>query len=249
MRTLSTADLLDVWEQGAAQSLVGRALLLLGAACPDQSRETLAVISIGERDAALLELRERTFGPTLHGLATCPRCHDVLELTFSANDIRGAASERPPSEPGGTALSLRFQGYELQIRLPDSRDLEGVAALNSVSEARRKLFERCVLGAQRDGVACPAEEVPEEVVQRVEERMAEADPHGDLQLSLTCPHCCHRWQSGFDIASFLWTEIHARALRLLEDVHVLASAYGWREADILALSPWRRQAYLELVGP
>jgi hypothetical protein len=33
----------------------------------------------------------------------------------------------------------------------------------------------------------------------------------------------------------------------LRDVHELASAYGWRESEILALSPQRRQAYLELV--
>jgi hypothetical protein len=30
------------------------------------------------------------------------------------------------------------------------------------------------------------------------------------------------------------------------EVDALARAYGWREADILALSPARRAAYLEL---
>jgi hypothetical protein len=33
---------------------------------------------------------------------------------------------------------------------------------------------------------------------------------------------------------------------MLYDVHALASAYGWREADVLAMSPMRRQVYLEL---
>ena len=32
------------------------------------------------------------------------------------------------------------------------------------------------------------------------------------------------------------------------EVHALASAYHWHERDILALSPVRRQAYLELLG-
>jgi hypothetical protein len=50
-----------------------------------------------------------------------------------------------------------------------------------------------------------------------------------------------------DIASYLWSEIHAWAGRMLRDVHALAAAYGWREADILAMSPWRRQAYLEMI--
>jgi hypothetical protein len=34
----------------------------------------------------------------------------------------------------------------------------------------------------------------------------------------------------------------------LREVHTLAWAYGWREADILAMSPARRQFYIELVG-
>jgi hypothetical protein len=48
--------------------------------------------------------------------------------------------------------------------------------------------------------------------------------------------------------SFLWSEIHSWAQRLLRDVHAIAAAYGWREGDILAMNPLRRQAYLELIG-
>ena len=46
-----------------------------------------------------------------------------------------------------------------------------------------------------------------------------------------------------------WTEVQAHAAQLLRDVHLLASNYGWREAEILNLSPVRRQAYLELIAP
>jgi hypothetical protein len=69
-----------------------------------------------------------------------------------------------------------------------------------------------------------------------------------VQLSLTCPDCDARWDAPLDIASFLWSEVQAWALRTLADVHTLARAYGWAEADILALSPPRRQAYLELIA-
>ena len=48
--------------------------------------------------------------------------------------------------------------------------------------------------------------------------------------------------------SYLWHEVDAWALRLLRDVHRLARAYSWREADILALSPSRRQCYLDLLN-
>jgi hypothetical protein len=52
----------------------------------------------------------------------------------------------------------------------------------------------------------------------------------------------------FDIGAFLWEEIAAQARRLLREVHTLARAYGWREADILVMSAARRQAYLEMVS-
>lgn len=76
--------------------------------------------------------------------------------------------------------------------------------------------------------------------------MAQGDPQADLQLALCCPQCEHAWQPPFDIARFLWQELHAWALNLLREVDALAQAYHWTEADILGLSPRRRQAYLEL---
>jgi hypothetical protein len=65
---------------------------------------------------------------------------------------------------------------------------------------------------------------------------------------MSCPACQHEWLAMFDILSFFWTEIEAWAYRTLRQVHTLASAYGWREADVLAISAWRRQRYLEMVG-
>jgi hypothetical protein len=86
------------------------------------------------------------------------------------------------------------------------------------------------------------------VVSLIAEGMAQADPQAMVQLSLTCPACGQRWLAAFDIAAYLWAEVDDWAKRTLRDVHVLASAYSWREADILALSPTRRRLYLDLIG-
>ena len=51
-----------------------------------------------------------------------------------------------------------------------------------------------------------------------------------------------------DAGQLLWEEIEARALVLLREVHHLASAYGWSEAQILALTPARRASYLAMAG-
>jgi hypothetical protein len=78
--------------------------------------------------------------------------------------------------------------------------------------------------------------------------MATADPAAEVLLNLQCPLCTHSWQAFFDIAAFFWTEISAHARRLLHEVDALARIYGWDEAEILGLSPTRRQAYLELIA-
>jgi hypothetical protein len=99
---------------------------------------------------------------------------------------------------------------------------------------------------QEDEIA--VEHLPAHVREAVVGRIAEHDPQADTQLSLTCPGCDHRWQALFDIVSFFWSELEALAIRVLREVHLLASAYGWREEDILAMSPPRRQLYLGMVG-
>jgi hypothetical protein len=60
--------------------------------------------------------------------------------------------------------------------------------------------------------------------------------------------CTYSWHAAFDIATYLATEVHTWASRQLREVHDLARAYGWSEAEILAMSPTRRRAYLELLG-
>lgn len=236
MRPLSAQELLDAWELGVGEPPVRRALILLAAACPEAAFEDLARESVGRRDARLLTLREWTFGPRLVSLASCPICAERLETAFDVADIRVGSFEDAAEEP----LSLTVSGIELTFRLPNSTDLAALSSAGSVDGARRRLLDRCLLGTG-------AGDLPEEALQAVARRMAEADPQGDIELSLTCPACGHSWLAQFDIASFFWTEVDAWARVLLHEIHILASAYGWREPDILALSPWRRRSYLELI--
>ena len=70
-----------------------------------------------------------------------------------------------------------------------------------------------------------------------------------MLVNLSCAACSHAWQVTLDIERFLWTKVCATAKRLLRDVHTLASAYGWREPDILSLSSTRRQIYVEMACP
>jgi hypothetical protein len=242
MRSLTAAEILRAWERGLTQSPNQRALELLSQVYPQASSDWLSGLSIGRRDAELLALREYTFGPEMAAVAVCPQCGGRLDINLNAAEMRSVCA----SEPEDT-VALTVAGYELQFRLPNSEDLEALNR-NEVDGGRKQLLDRCLFSALHDGAPVAADRLPNEVMDAVSERMASADPLADIQLGLSCPFCGHRWRAAFDIASFLWREIESLAGRLLRDVHTLASAYGWHENDILALSPVRRQFYLALIG-
>jgi hypothetical protein len=103
------------------------------------------------------------------------------------------------------------------------------------------------LKAQRAGHEISGTDLSPETLNAISERMAAADPQANLELALACPACGEAWNSALEIVSFFWSEIHAWATLLLQEVHLLASAYGWREAEILSMNPARRQTYLDLI--
>ncbi len=257
MRALSTPELLEAWERGLNRSSLERALLLLSAAT-GVSYASLARLSIGQRDAWLLRLRESAFGSELSVLAACPACDERLEMTFNVADLcvgqerASPASDAQEISLAGNAppriFSLTVEEYEISFRLPDSRDLLALARYADIEAARRALLSRCLLKAQRGGTEVEFEQLPDAVLKAIEERTAEMDPQADVRLVLSCTQCEGRWEEIFDISSFFWTEINAWAGRILREVHTLARAYGWRERDILEMSAWRREFYLNMVA-
>jgi hypothetical protein len=242
MRSLTAHELLDVWEAGSAQALAQRALLLLAVANPDLSYEALAHQPLGQRDARLLTLREWLFGPQLISVASCPNCGERLQLTLSSRELLTEARTMPE------VIALNVADYTIHYRLPASSDLLALAQCETVADSRKLLLQRCVQTIMRADQTQPLETVPDHVIEAIEAHMAQADPQADVQLDLHCPACQQQWLAAFDIAAFLWKEIDSWARRIVGDIHVIASAYGWSEADILALSANRRQMYLDLIG-
>lgn len=239
----TAVDLLNVWERGRSQSPVERALSLLQIATPESPWEALAQVGIGRRDAELLKLRERIFGSRMTGQVDCPACGQQMEMNFAVTEVQTTPLPELPE-----TFTEIFGEYKISFRLPNSTDLATLVPGDGLAVQKQRLVQRCILSAKCSGEFFAADQVGEDTVTALSERMSELDPQGDVQLALTCPQCSHHWQAPLDIVSFVWSEIQAWAVRLLHDVHALASTYSWREADILAMSPWRRQAYLELIG-
>jgi len=243
MRCPSALELVAAWEQGVQQPSFERALTLLGAASTEP-REELAKLSVGARDARLLELCEMVFGPRFDAFAECPACDERLEYSFSALDLRG----HPDVSHSAPEFEAAMGQIRMRLRLLTSEDLRAAGRIPDVAVTRRVLAERCVVDASRGEEAIPAQALSEELLDFAASRVAEADPAADQQIKLNCPACGHNWQVLFDVERFLWAKVNALVKRLLTEVHLLARAYGWTEREVLALGARRRQFYLEMVG-
>jgi hypothetical protein len=234
VRNFSSIDCLNLWESGAGLHPLDQGLLVLSAALPDISQETLADWPLGRRNMALAQVRCSSFGSRLHGCTACSRCDEKLEVEIDgellATEVtnQGQASEEPIVVNGRS------------FRLMTTRDLAKAAQEADVRLASIRLAESCCLESTDSPIWS------DEDLQQIGQRLALADPLAETRLALRCPVCENEWEESLDLVVFLWREIEARARRLLVQVHLLASAYGWSEADILSLSDRRRGLYLEM---
>src|SRR6267378_2479197 len=123
-----------------------------------------------------MTLREWTFGSQLVCIATCSRCGERLELSFSAAEL--LAKEAPVSTGSS---SLTIDGYELSFRLPNSLDLAELAGCADVATGRHLLLERCISNVEHRGRRVAIADIPTTVIAALVERMGQIDQSGDVQ--------------------------------------------------------------------
>lgn len=242
-RALSGQEMLHIWEVGQRQHTLERALTILTVTFPELSREALLTVSVGRRDACLLTVFAHTFGGQLVSLASCPSCQEQLEISLNVADLLNAQPE--PTVDGMYVVGV--DEYTFHVRLPNSLDLAAIARCRNLEVARINLMQRCIVQSLKDGQEVELAMLPEQVLATLSTHIEALDPLTEVHTDLICPTCEMQWQLLFDIVIFLWTEISVQARQLLREVHTLAHAYGWHEADILAMNPVRRQFYLEMV--
>lgn len=235
---MTASDLLSLWECCRGQAPGYQALALLSG-CAGVAPESAKSLSVGARDRALIAARKNLFGPRLDSCINCPECDALLELT---QDLDELATEEPKFSQG----TIQSGSVRVQWRLPTAGDMAEITRSTSVVAARYELIRRCLVSIAVDGRMHDPDEWPDEILAVVEREIRQADPASDLTLALVCPGCRHRWEATFDVVSLLWAELNELCERLLSDVHRLATAYGWRESDILTMSAMRRAVYLEM---
>lgn len=239
MNRLAAADLFGLWEHGRPLTPTGRCCALLRASGVEET--VVDGLSVGQGDALVMDLRAGVFGTEVAAVVDCPRCTERLDVVFDLDDVRSSA----PVDPAGP-VEVEADGWRVHARPPTLEDLRYLDRCGPRADRRGALLDRCVLDAERAGVPLAAQELPEPVVDQVAAALAEADPQAEIRLALGCAACGRTWSTVFDVVAFFWAELEGWAWRTAQDVAELAARYGWSEAELLAMSPWRRQLYLEL---
>lgn len=244
MKALTAQEIVEAWGRGKKAPAYQKPLALLSVALPDTEPSDLIDLSLGRRDALLLELRSRTFGAALTSHAHCTHCKATLHFELDAGEIL-AESSRASGTLTGT---VRQGGFEVRFRPLTTRDLAATSGCSSVDEGREVLLDRCVVEATQRGVALSPHDLPEDLVTAISSEIEAMDPLIEVPVNLSCSSCDGETSVILDIGEFLWEEVAAAAERLLYDVYLLARSYGWKERDILAMGAARREYYLEMVN-
>jgi hypothetical protein len=236
MRALTVSDVVALWEHGAHCHALDRSALLCARARPELPAHAIADLPLGTVTASLLHLREASFGARIQCHVDCERCGERLELALLSTELLQPTPENP------SAIDV----LGLRVRAPCLRDLAAVANESDVNRAAQQLFARCILHSAIESGATEVGALPDRALREVEDALEALDPNADLALDVHCAACGHCGTAQLDAGELLWDEIDAHARASLYEVHVLARAYGWTEAEILGLGAARRAAYLAM---
>lgn len=236
MEDARAQEILMLWEHGSDRSALSRTMALCSAANPEATWEELEHRPLGLCHLDLLRLRRRLFGATMLSYADCEECGAGNDVHVSVDSLMLEAHPRP--------RTVELGDYELELRPLTYSDV-ALALQQPVGEQRDWLARRAVVEALRDGNGTDPSELPPEALELVSKACDELDPMASIELVLACAECGHRWSAPLDVADYLWHEVQNHARRQLDEIALLARAFGWTEREVLSLRPARRRAYVE----
>lgn len=206
-------------------------------------------LTVGDREALILQLRRLTSGDRLQCVLNCPSpdCGEKLDLELRVADLLVPASDARRDcyearvEDADTSWRVRF-------RLPTGRDQEAIAPLARIDlgAAVETLLRRSldwVVSAEGARVG----ELPEPVRRQLPKLMSELDPQAEISLHVNCGPCGHTFDVLFDAAAYFFQELKAGMRHLFHEVHLLAYHYHWSLREILGMSARARRRYLQLL--
>jgi hypothetical protein len=174
---------------------------------------------------SLLELARDTGaqGDPVETVLACEGCGTPIEVPVPVDDLLGAAPVDASRGHASAAAGSR-------ATIPTVDDVASAAARGA--DAASVLARACGV----DALTRPER-------QRALQALDEAHPLLAPAVVIVCPACGHGAEAAIDAVDLAWAVVAERARAFLDDVVVLARAYGWSEAEVLAVPADRRARY------
>lgn len=243
-RTLDHRGLLDAWElcQRRHRDELAVALLELFSGLP---AEQCLSLPVGQRDRVLLSAYKRNFSAALEVRDECDDCGEAIEFSLRVDELLSAHDGTVPDR-----LRIEADGWTVDCAPLNSiaiiRSQYDAIAVDDIRSIGRRVLEHLIEGVHKGDNPRATDDLPQHVFEQVAEGCFAADPLAEISVQPQCPDCGREWTAVIDVTEFLKQRVNALAQKLLLQIHRLASFYGWGEETILALTPARRAAYLEL---
>ncbi len=211
-----------------------------------------ARLSVVDRDLLILYLRMLTFGQEIWGITYCPHrsCGAKLDFTFDLSSLK--LPPQPPQFLESSTVSIGEKQIEFSFREPNGLDQAAIDGLMVIDhyQAWLKLLTRCLVKWEdTDSVTTEIlGDLPREILLTIDQTMAANMGSLDWDIEFICVECKQSFRSTLDIQSYFWQELQFSNQNLWEEIHHLAFFYHWSEADILALSRWKRKMYLGFIS-
>jgi len=215
-------------------------------------------LPVSDMDAALLALRRLLFGERVYAEVECAACSARGDIVFSIEEffaahapVKPAVGNRVRKVAGGW-----FSVPGAEFRIPLACDLlaaqsegEFPAEIAAALEGRTLHFAR---DKNRRGARNKNPQIPNKSSWAAGRRNAlqaleKMAPLFSSELEGSCHQCKSRVVAWFDVGEYVLAELRQSAAAVFEDVHLIASRYGWGEERILAMPADRRLRYAAMI--
>lgn len=249
MTTAEPGWLLRAWESAQATRPVARGAVLVAESGLVAGLDDALDLPTDELARVIARLHTLEFGDRADGVLDCGTCGAELDVTVPLDLVSDVAGSAPRDSQRPSRTVTLSSGRTAAVRVPTTRDL---LAVSSADDAVDALLARCVTptpgpSADESEPRAPIAMLDQADRAAVDDLLSEVAGAAAIVVRTTCPECATVVSAPVDPVSFLWERVRVAAPALLNDVAELAMSFGWRESDILELSPARRRAYLSLV--
>lgn len=207
-------------------------------------------LSAGDRERLLIACAAATLGDNVDLVAHCPDpgCSEAIEMFISLRSLLRPSGDGPRPAVHELHLVTSAGPRRLRFRLPNGEDQEEAArrARTDPAAASALLVERCLIAVVDEHGTAEGGAVEPDVAVALDQAIERLDPAAETVAEGACPACGGTVRTLLDGFTLLRSGI-ASDDQLFDEIHMLASAYHWSEAEILSLPLPRRRLYLERV--